>query len=320
MEKKANVLGTQYCEMLSQILQKQRNQYIVGGTVAIFILYKYSNLISNFLSKNTLLATSINIVSNVDQSKIITVASSIGVASFLVYNQIYMKEITPNDIIYFWFGNIIDKNADIHKPLLMKWMKPDPSFDNEIRYRFGKFMRDVLVNEKKYYENHPKWGNDLDGAGLCAMIIICDQFTRNVYRGTKEAFKYDEYAQKLSFKALNNGYFEKLREIHPLYAWIMMWGFGHSENIQHLKIAKQIYGDLLTFMGVKHPMYKMCKMDYEKGPFFKHYDMIEKYGRYLQRDEIFERETSKEEDEYLNESGFKMLIKYNHPRWNDVSF
>lgn len=223
--------------------------------------------------------------------------------------QYVLSDVTPKDIILFWFGNIKHNKQYCIDKLIPLWMESKKEFDDEIRHKFGLIMDEILIHKNDYYKN--KWGKDYEGFGLLAYCIVADQFTRNIYRGTKKAFIFDKETQKLCLLGMDNGYFKQyLFNKHPIYCWVYNLVFQHSEDINIVTLAIDNLKWMKSKLHIMDPMYMFIDRDCTVGGAYKHFKMIEKFGRYLQRDWILERETNEEEQDYLNKSGFMKMVTY----------
>eukprot|EP01084_Bolivina_argentea_P289167 496476_1 len=221
---------------------------------------------------------------------------------------------SPDDIITFWYGDLQTFDEELSMEEFKKQMTPNKEFDEEIRNKFADFMDDVLNKNWEYYFNHQLWGNDTDGYGLAALLIITDQFTRNVYRGTKKSFLYDKYSEEIMKKAEQTNYIKNIFHKNPVY--ILLFGIAaeHFEDMTWAQKSVDIlkYGfETLKNMGkTNHSVFKILEKAFndENSNMWTHYHMIKKYNRYLQRDHILGREQTKEEEEYLQQSGMNALI------------
>lgn len=126
------------------------------------------------------------------------------------------------------------------------------------------------------------------------MIILLDQFTRNVYRKSAQAFSGDEKAQKLTLEALEKGWF---------------WVYGHLERgfmlmpLMHAEdkaIAAKSVEMFQKHLKLSNDIYPGQEKDDSQISFaIKHKDVIDKFGRYPYRNAALGRETTSEETEYL---------------------
>lgn len=176
-----------------------------------------------------------------------------------------MNQITSKDTLNFWFKELEPKQH---------WVK-DPEFDKLIESRFG----DVLIAASKC--ELFSWRDSAHGR--LAEIIVLDQFSRNVYRDTPQAFAQDALALALSQEAVGLGLDKKLdtNEVPFLYMPYM-----HSESkVVHVE-AEKLFRQTGNF-------------NFE----LKHKEIIDQFGRYPHRNEILGRESTPEEIEFLNGPG-----------------
>jgi len=113
--------------------------------------------------------------------------------------------------------------------------------------------------------------------GYLARIVLLDQLTRNAFRGSADAFKYDEAATSLAIDAVDKGYAKKcsLPELQFLCMPLM-----HSENLEHHKILQSV-----TEVERKRiPKEVQGMFDRFAGDFAgSHRKVLEKFGRYPHR-------------------------------------
>lgn len=174
----------------------------------------------------------------------------------------------PLDILEFWFGA---------EP--KKWFMKDEAFDDAIRVRFGDLLEQAKAG------GLDAWEKDL--RGLQALIILFDQFPRNLYRGSNEAFAYDDRALALAHKLV----------AHPDWEWLTTYEkqFGvmpmmHAEDMQQQK-------NCLMWM-------ERIGLDGAIAAAKTHMEIIEKFGRFPHRNAVLGRKTSPEEQAFLDAGGF----------------
>lgn len=173
--------------------------------------------------------------------------------------------ITYIDVLNFWFKEIEPKQH---------WVK-DPEFDALIKQRFGNLLMSASKCELFAWRDLAK--------GRLAEIIVLDQFSRNIYRDTPQAFAQDALALALAQEAVSLGLDKELsaNEVPFLYMPYM-----HSES----KLVHEQAEKLFKSTG---------NYDFE----LKHKAIIDRFGRYPHRNEILGRESSEEELEFLSGPG-----------------
>lgn len=184
-----------------------------------------------------------------------------------------MSQHVIDDILTFWFG-------PKSEPITFRdaWFVKNPAFDADIAARFSGAMQDAAAGTL----------GDLmqSSRGALALVLLLDQFPRNVYRGTAQAFARDAQARVVAHHAIDQGLDQELDPIERMFLYLP---FEHSENLADQQRSLDLFKDL----GLEGPL------DYAQ----QHYDIIEKYGRFPHRNAILGRTNTPEEDAYLAEPG-----------------
>jgi uncharacterized protein (DUF924 family) len=195
---------------------------------------------------------------------------------------------TPEEIVAFWFDDPALEKGDHPQ----KWWTKDPDFDEEIRARFGD---DIERAKQGEYDD---WAAEPDG--MLALVLLLDQFTRNVYRDTPEAFSGDEKALALSRAAIERGL--DLQLDVPQRAFLYM-PLEHAEyaGAQEQSIAafERLAADARLIEDDRWTAMADLFLDFAH----QHKEIIDRFGRYPHRNEILGRETTDEEAEFLQEPG-----------------
>lgn len=184
-----------------------------------------------------------------------------------------------NQILAFWFGK--PDEADYGKPRKV-WFTKNPEFDQEVRSRF-------LINYQQAAAGHlDDW--KASPLGCLALIILLDQFPRNMFRGQPQAFATDPQALAYAQHTVAQG-FDK--ELLPIQRGFVYLPFEHSENLAHHRQAIKLFSTLKD--------YPECAsgVDYAH----RHFKVIERFGRFPHRNKILGRETTPEEAEFLKQPG-----------------
>ena len=133
-----------------------------------------------------------------------------------------------NEILTYWFGDLQTPDDYPHDHSKI-WFGGSVDVDQEIRSRFEHLVVDAANHKLDEWKQTPK--------GRLALILLVDQFSRNIYRGTPDAFAFDAIAQELTLEGLNLG---QDRELFPIERVFFYLPLEHSENleIQELSIAQ----------------------------------------------------------------------------------
>lgn len=172
------------------------------------------------------------------------------------------------EIIHFWFEEIDSK----------QWWIADVSFDQLIQKRFHKLMLQAAAGELDEWRS--------DDHGRLAEIIVLDQFSRNVYRNTPQAFSQDTMALVLAQEAIRA---QADHGLTPIEKNFLYMPFMHSESRVIHAYAEKLF----------HAHAPQANYEFE----LKHKAIIDRFGRYPHRNAILGRESTAEEIEFLKEEG-----------------
>lgn len=176
---------------------------------------------------------------------------------------------TPAEILEFWFSNRIRQ----------RWWVKDPAFDEEICEHFAGLHRSALAGEIE------SWAADPEGA--LALVIVLDQFPRNMFRGSAEAFASDAAARAVTKSALAAGHHHALADDdRRLFLYLPL---EHSEQLADQDRCCALTGEL----AVAH-WHEFAK---------KHRDIVARFGRFPHRNEVLGRESTEEERVFLTQPG-----------------
>lgn len=173
-----------------------------------------------------------------------------------------------SEIIHFWFEET--------QPQL--WFQQNDDFAAILRDRFGvtyDMAKDGLCNN---------WAVDVDGC--LALCLLLDQFPRKLFKGTAGEFETDERALLIAKQAVSKGFDQLLTPVKRFFLYIP---FEHSERFSDHKRNLQLFKS----MEEDNPVaYNVAQ---------RRFAVIEKYGRYPERNKALGRENTPEEKVYLNE-------------------
>lgn len=180
-------------------------------------------------------------------------------------------------ILSYWFDLGWEENPRMRS----EWFDADSNFDAAIRERFLGLHAQAMQNQMLHWYEEPKT--------CLALIVLLDQFSRNMFRGTPAAFASDGMALMVADHALNLDFDQ---EFAPVYRMFFYLPFEHSEDLNNQAIAvdrmSQYQGD---------PEFNLF-YDYA----LQHQAVIQKFGRFPHRNTILGRPSTPEELEYLSRS------------------
>ena len=153
-------------------------------------------------------------------------------------------------------------------------------FDKKIKNIFLEDYKKAIANK---YNN---WQND---AKEClALIILLDQFSRNLFRNSPKAFEMDNKARIISKKAIDKKYHETLPKNQILFIFLPLM---HSEKLEDQIQCNNLIDNYLKNNSNYNEIKKFAKI---------HLDIIKKFGRFPYRNKVLKRKNTIEENDYLN--------------------
>ena len=173
------------------------------------------------------------------------------------------------EVLAFWFGETRPR----------QWFAKDAAFDGLVRDRFFGLTRQALVGEID------AWG--AEAAGSLALVLLLDQFPRQIWRDTAMAFAGDPQALALSLRAVEKGWLEEEPEPARRQFWLMP--LMHSEDLAVQEAA------LPLFERFADPR----TADFAR----RHRDAIARFGRFPHRNAVLGRVSSAEELAFLQTPG-----------------
>lgn len=184
-------------------------------------------------------------------------------------------------VLDFWFLAPDQAGHGAYRP---QWFRKDDAFDDAIRERFGAAVEAALNGPP------PLAAPDAD---LLATILLLDQFTRNIYRGTPRAFAGDPLALQIAETLVAAG---RDKNLTPWQRWFAYLPFEHSESLLDQERSVALYAALRREM--QHEAFDSA-LDYAE----RHRAIIQRFGRFPHRNAILGRTSTAEEVEFLTQPG-----------------
>lgn len=169
-----------------------------------------------------------------------------------------------DEVLHFWFEELSEQD----------WFRGSALVDEKCRARFGPLYARL--------KNNPPQSRDADARTLLAAVIVFDQFPRNMFRRTPEAYGTDNHALALARAAVASG---KDRSLSPVQRQFVYMPFMHSEDLTAQAESMRLFGELGTPENMKYARH--------------HHDVIERFGRFPHRNAILGRRSTAEELEFL---------------------
>ena len=169
-----------------------------------------------------------------------------------------------------------------------EWFSPPEGFDQVCEKEFGSLVQKARTNELDGWASEPK--------STLALLVLLDQFPRNIFRGTPDAFSSDSKALDIATKSIAKGWD---REVSPYQALAFYLPLMHSENLLSTIACQALYQNLINQAPVDSEERKFL----ETGISFaiKRRDVILRFGRIPTRNAALGRQSTTEEEEFLKE-------------------
>jgi uncharacterized protein (DUF924 family) len=178
------------------------------------------------------------------------------------------------DVLDFWFLPLDDPE---HGKPREVWWKGPPEFDAEIRARFGAALDRAIEGALDSWRKSP------DGA--LALILLCDQFSRNMHRKTARAFSGDAKAMQTARIALGRAYPAAFNTTMRLFFYMP---FQHSELLSDQELGCTLFAAFDDEELMKHAS--------------EHRDVVQRFGRFPHRNDVLGRLCTAEELDYLKDA------------------
>jgi len=191
------------------------------------------------------------------------------------------------EILRFWFGDEPDDAALATQQQQLWWAK-NPATDALIKTRFGAQVLAAEAGTLDEWRTTPQ--------GLLALVLLTDQFPRNIYRGSAESFRFDALARKLCLEALDTQVDALLRPIERVFLYLPL---EHSENLAHQERSVQLFEALARQVPQSWRAPFAGFADYAE----KHRVIIERFGRFPHRNALLGRPSTAEELQFLQQPG-----------------
>lgn len=193
----------------------------------------------------------------------------------------------PDAILDYWFGDSLNdpKRIDARNRF---WFQAGKRQDQEIRERFGAAVEAAAAGELDDWAERPR--------AALALILLLDQFTRNLYRGQREAFAGDPKAQQVCLAGIERGLDRKLAPVERVFFYMPL---EHAEDcaLQDRSLA------VFKALAREAPEAQRPTFDVFVKHAREHRETVHRFGRFPHRNGVLGREPTPEEDAYLGDGG-----------------
>ncbi len=190
-------------------------------------------------------------------------------------------------VLDFWFGALNELGCASPSQRKLWWTKSD-AFDEAIRSEFLTDYEAIVAGDREPWRRSAR--------GALAYIIVLDQFSRNMFRGTAEMFAADELAREVCYEGLDAGFDDELSFDERVFFYLPL---EHSEERQDHERCDQLFKRLCKSAPDELKADAEYYLDFAK----RHRAIIERFGRYPHRNQILGRASSTEELDFLRQPG-----------------
>ncbi|MFC7287590.1 DUF924 family protein [Herminiimonas glaciei] len=198
-----------------------------------------------------------------------------------------MTKATADAVLQFWFGSEQDDTKTAEQQNKLWWSKDD-AVDQAISSRFKNSTLAAANGELDEWAEQPR--------DLLALILLTDQFPRNMYRGLPTSFAFDALALQWSLIALDHGFERHLRPIERVFLYLPL---EHSEVLEHQHRSVALFEQLLQDVPAAHKQTFSGFVQFA----IRHRDIVARFGRFPHRNAIFGRDSTAEELAFLQTAG-----------------
>ena len=191
------------------------------------------------------------------------------------------------EILDFWFGEVNELGCSSPEHRRRWWTKSD-AFDEAIGSQFLSDYEAIVAGDRDAWRNTPR--------GALAYIIVLDQFSRNMFRGTPSMFAADELAREVCYEGLDADFDADLSFDERLFFYLPL---AHSEEMADHHRSIELLGGLVDSCAESLEGDAKNYLDFAG----RHKAIVERFGRYPHRNETLGRASTPQEAEFLKEPG-----------------
>ena len=195
--------------------------------------------------------------------------------------------VTPEDILAFWFADAVGDPAKAMQRRSF-WFQANPAVDESILQRFSTSVRFAARGEFRSWEQAPR--------SCLALVILLDQFSRNLYRGKAEAFQYDSRALDVASRGVAAGYLEHLSLVEQC---IFVLPYEHSEDVSVQRAGIELLEQIVDGADPEWEPSARLSLDFAR----RHLEIVERFGRFPHRNAVLGRPSTPAEQAYLEGGG-----------------
>ena len=198
-------------------------------------------------------------------------------------------------ILAFWFGadgsSTDAPAATVSGRQSALWWGKDVAVDQTIKTRFEAYLLTAADGRRDEWAETPQ--------GMLALILLLDQFPRNMYRDTAQSFSFDALAQQCCHLGLAQGFDQQLAPLQRVFFYLPL---EHSEDLEDQEHCVQLFRALAKQIAKDDPASRETFDGYLKFA-DRHHAIVARFGRFPHRNAILGRTSTPEEEAFLQQPG-----------------
>lgn len=216
-------------------------------------------------------------------------AETLPISEYFMQQQFDHVPALARKVLSYWLGAGYNggDGSDIAAEQYHLWFGKSEETDSEIKALFGGYLVDVADGKFDFWRETP--------LGAVALVILMDQFPRNIYRNTARSFGYDWKASEITWTALNEAMDDNLKVMERVWLYLVL---THTEDQMVQKECVDLAKRKLD--GMEGNFRKMWIIIFEK-----HLTVIEKFGRFPHRNKFMHRHSTADEDDFVNDPKYR---------------
>lgn len=205
-------------------------------------------------------------------------------------------------ILEYWFsslddGVLLDRQSEPFGTCFARWYGKQPAIDQEIRERFEPVLLAVTKDGARWDREVAAWQQA--PLGLLALVVLLDQFPRNMYRDSSRMYAHDELALSVTTLAIREYEARPLTLVQRMFLYVPLM---HSENLTLQQAMVARFESLVEQAALRSPQNRAFfefALDYAR----RHLRVVERFGRFPHRNAILGRSSTRAELEFLEQAG-----------------
>jgi uncharacterized protein (DUF924 family) len=195
---------------------------------------------------------------------------------------------TPDSVLTLWLGTP-DPPGNLSDELFARFWRKDEGFDALLRERFGALHEQASRGELDTWSATPR--------GRVALVILLDQLSRNLYRGSARSFAQDPRALAIALQGMEAG---ELEVLVPFHRYFLIMPLMHSEDLAMQERCVELFGDL-----ARREADSGLRKRFDSAADFaaRHRDIVKRFGRFPHRNALLGRQSTAEELSFLQQPG-----------------